>query len=105
MTKPRTKLYVPYLGMILDPNSLFNTNKYTHRKDLAADTAVRSNKYTRTELYLDKDGILYNLVDDITSDELYIPINSTELLQYQEHLDGPVLRKDEAVSKYPEMFI
>ena len=91
MNEPRATIHVPYVDIV--------------RKGFITDTSVRFNKYMRTDLYIEKDGTLYNLVDDAASEDLYIPLNGIELMQYQEHLDGPVLRKDEAIDKYPEEFI
>jgi len=91
MSKPRIAIHVPYLGIL--------------QHDMMTNTAVRFHRYMITDVYIEKDGTLYNIVDDAVSEDLYIQLNAAELMQYQEHLDGPLLCKDVAVNKYPELFV
>jgi len=63
------------------------------------------NRYMPTEMFVIKDDKLYNIVEDVTDDELYIVINDKSLLVYQAHLDGETIGLQEAKEKYPEEFI
>lgn len=67
--------------------------------------AESTHKYLDTEMFVIKDNKLYNIVEDVTSEELYIPIKKDALLVYQAHLDGEVIGLQEAKELYPEEFI
>ncbi len=62
-------------------------------------------RYLNTDMYIIKDNKLYNLVEDVASEDLYVPLNKEQLLVYQEELDGSAISKEEARNKYPEEFI
>lgn len=62
-------------------------------------------RYLSTDMYIIKDNKLYNLVEETTSEDLYVPLSKEQLLVYQEELDGSAISKQEAISKYPEEFV
>lgn len=63
-----------------------------------------------TDKYVTVEGNLVKLLcldkgDDNKYDNFYIPQKNGTLLLYKEHIDGPVLSKEEAIINYPEEFI
>ena len=88
-----TQLSVPY------------TNIMTFTVMEGSYQAEYVHRYLDTEMYVIKDNKLYNLVEDVNSEELYVPIKKDALLVYQAHLDGEPIGLEEAKEKYPEEFI
>lgn len=62
-------------------------------------------RYLNTDMYIIKDNKLYNLVEEITSEDLYVPLSKEQLLVYREELDGSTISKEQAKTIFPEEFV
>lgn len=80
-------------------------NVFTYTTVEGSYQAEYTHRYLDTEMFVIKDNKLYNIVEDVTSEELYIPIKKNTLLVYQAHLDGEAIGLQEAKELYPEEFI
>ena len=56
-------------------------------------------------LYIIKNNKPYELQHNVINDAIYVSINSNDMLEYKEHLDGIPLDKEEVSKLYPEYFI
>jgi len=56
-------------------------------------------------LYIIKNNKPYELQHNVINDAIYVFMNSDDMLEYKEHLDGVPLDKEEVSKLYPEYFI
>lgn len=61
--------------------------------------------YKPTNKYIIQDNELKELKAHALSNELFIAQTNKSMLKYEEHLDGVVINKDEAMEKFPEYFV
>ena len=55
--------------------------------------------------YIVHNGKLVELTKNELTNAINIPLGMGKAQLYQEHLDGPMISKEEAMEKYPEYFI
>ena len=61
--------------------------------------------YKNCDQYLVKDGTFIELVKQVLTGSLYIPLGNGQHMEYNTYYDGPTLDREEAVKLFPEYFV
>ena len=61
--------------------------------------------YIKQDKYLIKENIPVELVKQVFSDTLYIPLGNGQHMEYNAYYDGPTLDREEAIKLFPEYFV